>query len=120
MSLRGELYQLKREWLEAIDDLKLIVSSSPTSLTLHLIYVPPSQRNLGYGNEIMKELTNFCDLNNLIFHLAPVDDYGIPIENLRRFYEQHGFQMHENSGNGELIRKPLYWDEYIFHGNALR
>jgi hypothetical protein len=109
MSAKNELSSLKENWRKTLAGVQILTSRSDSSLILHLLLVPASKRNLGYGHEIMQELTTFCDRHNLIFSLVPMDDYGIPMAILQGFYRKHGFQL---LADGSMSRQPLYWDEY--------
>lgn len=108
--INNELDELIAGWKESIDGLKLIVTQSPTTLILHLIYIPLSSRGRGYGGKIMQELTSYCDRQNLLLKLTPVDEYGISVEKLRQFYAGHGFGV---GVGGIMVRKPLFSDDYL-------
>ena len=104
-----ELYCLKEQWKNSIDGLRIITSQTASSLTLHLIWLPPSKRNQGFGGEIMTELAAYCDRHNLTFTLKPVADYGTGVEALRAFYAKYRFCLGED---GWMRREPLYREEY--------
>lgn len=65
------------------------------------------KRGFGYGAEVMKQITDFCDDNDITLGLWP-DSYGPgsgpeKTKELHKFYKKFGFK---NNGHRWLVRKP--------------
>lgn len=54
------------------------------------------EHNKGYGTKFMKDLCEWCDINNKKLCLTPTNDYGSNLARLKKFYKRFGFT--ENKG----------------------
>jgi GNAT superfamily N-acetyltransferase len=70
---------------------KYIDNDGKPVLYLITILIKKSQRNKGYGNAIMSEITNFADQQQLPMELKVSDIYGSDIKRLINFYRKNNF-----------------------------
>jgi hypothetical protein len=80
-------------------------------VVLDAIIIPKTQRRLGLGSKMMKDLIDAADKNNWPLALTPDSVYGTPQGQLEKFYRSFGFvknagRKRDFSTQESMIRYP--------------
>jgi GNAT superfamily N-acetyltransferase len=74
------------------------------ALFLNLISVQPEYRGQGYGQDALKRICCYADVNSVSILLIPSGSYGSSLPRLVRWYESFGFKGYCNN-SFMMIRK---------------
>jgi len=71
-----------------------------------ILYITHIERNQGSrisGTEAMSMVVNFADNNQLNMSLWASPNYGVPLNELVKFYEKFDFVVIRDAGNGKIM-----------------
>lgn len=88
---KGILQELKLEYCES--------SNGKLYIYLATIKIYKRKRILGYGKLILKNITNFADINKINIELFASDIYGCDLNRLLNFYLSQGFTIIDEEEN---------------------
>jgi hypothetical protein len=77
-----------------------------TTVVIHLIHVPVTQRGYGLGQRVLDAVCEAADENRWRLTLTPVSDFGSDLTRLTSWYLRSGFTP-SSGGRHDLARAPL-------------
>ncbi len=90
-----------KQYPNGIEKLNLYETDFGT-IEINLIKIFPRFRGSGIGSSVIKTITDYADLNDVIIHLTPTDEFGSNKNMLISFYKRFGFV--KNSGLNKDFR----------------
>lgn len=75
---------------------------------IKLDHITINGHNQGYCTQFMKDLCSWCDLNNRILTLTPVNDFGSHLGRLKKFFKRFGFIENKGSNFNNKIKDTMY------------
>ena len=95
MSVVEQLRELQIRLIEEYP-VSLALSIRDGNLHLHTIQIERSQRNLGYGTQVLRKLCDFADQNKLSITLTPDSSLGGNKRRLEKWYRTFGFKKNKD------------------------
>lgn len=106
MNTQNELYELETSFIKKFP-VVIALSFKYNNIVLHSIVIEKSQRNQGFGTQILTELCEFADKHKVTITLTPDSSLGGNLRKLKAFYKRFGFKKYTEYFFFEsMIREP--------------